>query len=224
MQWLINLGVLVVAYLIGSIPFGLIIVRIKTGQDIRKIESGRTGGTNVMRAAGFGAGLFTAILDVLKSAVAVVIARNVVPGQVWIEVLAPVAAILGHNYPIFLVRRDASGQLHVKGGAGGASCVGGSFGLWWPSIFITVPLGAIVLYFIGYASLATLSVAVTSALIFLYRAWIGASPWEYIFYGIITSLVLAYGLRPNIRRLLDGTERMIGLRAQRRRKRSNSEK
>ncbi len=68
MQMLIAIGVVFLGYIIGSIPFGLLIVKSKTGKDIRTIESGRTGGTNAVRAAGFGAGLLTAILDILKGA------------------------------------------------------------------------------------------------------------------------------------------------------------
>lgn len=61
-----RIGVLILAYLIGSIPFGLIIVKLSTGKDIRSVESGRTGGTNAMRAAGVWAGVATAIFDTLK--------------------------------------------------------------------------------------------------------------------------------------------------------------
>jgi glycerol-3-phosphate acyltransferase PlsY len=64
MQMLTSIGVVIIGYILGSIPFGLLIVKIKTGKDVRTVESGRTGGTNVVRAAGFGAGLLTAILDV----------------------------------------------------------------------------------------------------------------------------------------------------------------
>jgi acyl phosphate:glycerol-3-phosphate acyltransferase len=108
---------LLISYLIGSIPFGLLIVRLKTGRDIRHVESGRTGGTNVMRAAGFWAGLATAVLDILKSFGCVYLARFALPGNYWLEVLAPVMAILGHNYSIFLAERDQNGRLQLRGGA-----------------------------------------------------------------------------------------------------------
>ena len=79
MQIVISIGVLLLAYLIGSFPFGWLIVKLKTGKDIRVIESGRTGGTNAMRAAGFWAGLLTAIMDILKGAAAVWIAKAILP-------------------------------------------------------------------------------------------------------------------------------------------------
>src|SRR5512141_1272514 len=120
MQILIGIGTVIIGYILGSIPFGLLIVKIKTGKDIREVESGRTGGTNAVRAAGFGAGLLTAILDIMKGASAVWLARMVSPDNHLLHVLAPVAAILGHNYSIFLLRHDADGKLRFHGGAGGA--------------------------------------------------------------------------------------------------------
>ncbi|HSF80689.1 MAG TPA: glycerol-3-phosphate acyltransferase [Anaerolineales bacterium] len=215
MQIFAMLAVLLISYVIGSIPSGLLIVKLLTGRDIRSVESGRTGGTNVMRAAGFWAGLFTAILDILKSAACVWFAQIWFRGIVWLEILAPVMAIIGHNYSIFLLERTEAGRLRLRGGAGGAPCVGGSFGLWAPSILFIVPMAAFILYFIGYASVTTLSVAFLSTLIFAYRAWIGLSPWQYAIYGLIAEIVLIWALRPNIRRLLSGNERLIGLRAKR---------
>jgi glycerol-3-phosphate acyltransferase PlsY len=211
---------LFLAYLIGSIPFGLIFVKLFSGKDIRKVESGRTGGTNAMRAAGFGAGILTAIMDLLKGAAVVWLARSFFPLEVnptnaWIHVLAPLATILGHNYSIYLVSRDEKGRLHLRGGAGGAPSTGGALGLWAPSILIIIPVAAAVLFGVGYASLATLSVGLLATLIFAYRAWIGLSPWQYILYGVIALGLLAYSLRPNIKRLLMGNERLVGWRAHR---------
>lgn len=213
MQILISLGILLLSYIIGSIPFGLVIVRLSTGKDIRRVESGRTGGTNAMRAAGFWAGLGTAIMDLLKGAAMVWLARFVAPNNVWLEVLAPVASVLGHNYSIFLAERNEKGQLRLRGGAGGATTVGGAMGLWAPSILIIIPLGALILFGVGYASVATMSVAFSAFLIFAYRAWIGVSPWQYAVYGLITEVILMIALRPNIRRLFQGTERLVGWRA-----------
>ena len=207
--------IILVSYLVGSIPFGLVIVKLKTGKDIRQVESGRTGGTNAMRAAGWGAGILTAILDTSKATVCVWLARWVFPEYYWLHILAPTVAIIGHNYSIFLLERAEKGWVRLRGGAGGAPSVGGSIGLWFPSLFFIVPLGGLLLYFVGYASVATMGTAVISFLIFLYRAWIGASPWEYVFYGIIAEIVLIWALRPNIKRLLNGNERLVGWRARR---------
>jgi glycerol-3-phosphate acyltransferase PlsY len=213
MQILIPIVVIVISYLLGAIPFGLIIVRLKTGQDVRTIESGRTGGTNVVRAAGVWAGAATTFLDGAKGAVCVFLARFLLPGATWLEVVAPIMAIIGHNYSIFLIERDQKRGFRLRGGAGGATCVGGSAGLWLPSLVIIPPIGILIWYFVGYASIATMSITVISTLVFAYRAWIGASPWGYVFYGIISFFILAWSLKPNIRRLIAGNERLVGWRA-----------
>jgi len=214
MEILSRIGVLLLSYLIGSIPFGLIIIKLKTGKDIRSIESGRTGGTNAMRAGGVWAGLATGILDVLKGTGAVLLSNVLIPGShVWLEILAPLLSILGHNYSAFLVERDENGRLRFRGGAGGAPCLGGAIGLWLPSLFFILPLGGLIYYFGGYASLTTMSIALISTLVFAYRAILGLSPWQYAIYGLLAFIALAWSLKPNIKRLLEGNERIVGLRA-----------
>ncbi len=217
MQILIVLAVLVIAYLLGSIPFGWLIVKVTTGRDVRQIESGRTGGTNVMRAAGFLAGFFTGVLDILKGAASVWIARALVPVDfplyTWVEVAAPLLAILGHNYSIYLIERHKStGKMKLRGGAGGATCLGGAIGLWPPAGLIIFPLGLLVYVLVGYASLTTMSVALFAAIIFIVKAIQGALPWEYILFGLVAEIMLVWALRPNIERLRQGNERMHGLR------------
>lgn len=209
MQILIDSGIIVLAYLFGSIPFGLLIVKLKTGKDIREIESGRTGGTNAMRAAGFGAGLLTAILDILKGAVSVWAAQALSPDNQLVHVLAPVAAIAGHNYSIFLAERDEKGRLRLRGGAGGAPSVGGAFGLWAPSLAIIFPLGALVFFTVGYASVTTMSVAVFAIIVFGIRAWMGLMPWIDVLYGLFAFILLVWALRPNIQKLFSGNERLV---------------
>ncbi|RPH71086.1 glycerol-3-phosphate acyltransferase [bacterium] len=219
-----DIGLIVIgligSYLLGSLPFGLLIVKLSTGKDLRDVESGRTGGTNAMRAAGFLVGLLTATLDMLKGAAAVLLVRNLLPGLVWVEVAAPLAAIMGHNYSIFLIEKLSGGKLHLGGGAGGAPCVGGAFGLWPPSLFITLPLLGAVWYGVGYASVATMSAALAAIVIFAIRASLGLSPWVYILYGVFAELILLWALRPNLRRLAAGNERLVGWRARRRDKKN----
>jgi glycerol-3-phosphate acyltransferase PlsY len=215
MQVVLSILVIVCAYVLGSVPSGLLIVKLSTGKDIRRIESGRTGGTNAMRAAGVWAGLGTAVFDALKGAACVWLARGLIPGAVWLEVLAPVLAIVGHNYSIFLVERRENGGIRLRGGAGGAPATGGAFALWPPILLFILPLAALIFYFVGYASVTTLSVALIAIVVFAIRAWVGASPWAYVFYGLAAELVLIWALRPNIRRLLNGTERLVGFRAKR---------
>jgi glycerol-3-phosphate acyltransferase PlsY len=197
---------LIVAYLLGSVPAGFLLVRFYTGRDIRDVGSGRTGSTNVLRAGGGKVALMTGVLDVLKAASAVWIAQRLLPGNEWAAVLAGIAAIIGHNYSIFI---------GFKGGAGGAPTIGAAFALWAPSLLVVVPLGAAVWYFIGYASVATMSFSLIITALFAYRAYAQGGPWAYVGFGLLALLVCLWALRPNIKRLLRGEERMVGWRARR---------
>ncbi len=215
MPILIQTGILLVAYILGSIPFGFILVKIFTGKDVRKVESGRTGGTNSMRAAGFPIGFSTSLLDMFKSAVAVWIARYLFPDFYWLQVFAGFLSVVGHNYSIFLIEKDHQGKFKIGGGAGGTPAIGAIVGFWWPSFFILVPAGYLIVMVIGYASLATLSLPLIGSLILLIRFLKVDQPWEYIFSGLLSEILIVWALRPNIKRLLDGTERLVGFRAKR---------
>jgi glycerol-3-phosphate acyltransferase PlsY len=209
MQILIGLGTVLIGYILGSIPFGLLIVKLKTGKDIRQVESGRTGGTNAVRAAGFGAGLLTAILDILKGAASVWVARWLVPHDTLFHVLAPLAAIVGHNYSLFLINRDADGKLRFHGGAGGAPALGGAMGL-WPWMFpIVFAAGALVWFTLGIASVTTMIIGLVVTIVFAVQISQGSQNPIYIWYGILAELLLLWALRPNIKKLFAGKERVV---------------
>lgn len=209
MQLVLDLAVIFLAYIFGSIPFGLLIVKLKTGKDLREVESGRTGGTNAMRAAGFWAGFATAMLDILKGAGAVWVAKWVTPAA-WVHVVAPLAAILGHNYSIFLAERDENGKiLRLRGGAGGAPSVGGAMGLWWQSILIVLPLGMLTFFTIGIASVTTMAVAFFAIILFAILAAQGVLPWDYVWYAVGAEVLLIWALRPNLKKLFAGEERIV---------------
>ena len=210
MQVLIDIGLLLASYIIGSTPFGLIVVKLMTGKDLRTIASGRTGGTNAMRAAGPWAGVLTAVLDIGKAAVTVWLAQAFT-SNVWIHTQAPIAAVIGHNHSIFLIERDPEGHLRLRGGAGGAAAGGGAFGLWPPVVFTLLPLALLIWYLTGYASVTTLSVGLLTIIIFGVRAALHLGPWEYMLYGFLVEILMVWALRPNIKRLIDGTERRHGL-------------
>ena len=210
MTILTDSGILIAAYLIGSIPFGLIVVKLISGKDIRRVASGRTGGTNAMRAAGVLAGVFTALLDILKAAAVVWLAKALSP-NVWMHTFAPVATILGHNWSIFLAERSPAGRFRLRGGAGGAAAGGGSFGLWAPAGFILVSLCGLIWFGLGYASITTLSVGLLSILLFGIRAALGLGPWQYVIYALLAETIMAWSLRSNLQRLKNGTERRHGL-------------
>jgi glycerol-3-phosphate acyltransferase PlsY len=199
------------AYLIGSIPSGWLVVRVATGKDIRGIESGRTGGTNAMRAAGFLAGLATGVLDILKGAAAVWVSQAMSEGIVWMSVACGLMAVIGHNYSAFLIEKGKDGKIRFKGGAGGATTLGAAIGLWAQSWMFILPFALIFYVVVGYASLTTISIAAAAMGVFLVRAIGGNDPWGYVVFGAVAVVIVIYALRPNIQRLKDGTERRVNL-------------
>ncbi len=201
------------SYLVGSIPFGLIVGKLASGIDVRKFGSGRTGGTNVMRAAGLIPGVITAVLDVMKGVASGWIAEWLAPGDPWLKVLAAVFALWGAIHSVFLLERDEHGVWRLRGGAGGATGLGGAIALWNPSAFFIIPVGAVMYFFVGYASVTTISVAISALVIFTIRAFVDNQPFQYIIFGAAALATVLYALRPNLKRLRDGTERLVGLRA-----------
>ena len=192
----------VAGYIVGSIPFGFLIVKFVKGVDIRQQGSGRTGGTNVFRVAGFAAGLTTAVLDIGKGALSVLLARMLFPELMgWPEALAGAGVVLGHNASIFL---------HFGGGAGGATSVGTALALWPLGGLPALIVGLFVLFIVGYASLATILSALAIALVFTVFAAMGQFvPPAYAVFGWATVLLVCIALRPNIARLLAGTEKRV---------------
>jgi len=211
-----SIGSLVGAYLLGSLPIGMLIVKMVRGRDIRYWFSGRTGGTNVMRMAGIWAGITTTIVDIIKGVSAVWLARTLTRGSVWFEVIAGLLVIVGHNYSIFLVQRK-EGRIHFHGGAGGSATIGAAAGLWLWTLLVIAPVALFFLFGVGYASMATMSIGLVATGVFLWRAIAGQGPWAYVFFGVIAEGLLLWALRPNIRRLLKGEERLVGWRARRKR-------
>jgi glycerol-3-phosphate acyltransferase PlsY len=201
---LISLACGLAGYLVGSIPFGFLIVKLVKGIDIRDQGSGRTGGTNVFRAAGLPAGLITALLDVGKGAVTVLVVRQMFPNtQGWAEVLAGAGVVLGHNASIFL---------GFRGGAGGATSVGTALALWPLGGLPALVLGVFTLFVIGYASLATILSALSVALVFTYFSLTNQGvPVSYGAFGWAIVALVLIALRPNIVRLLAGTEKRVSI-------------
>jgi len=199
------------AYLIGSIPSGWLVVKIATGKDVRKIESGRTGGTNAMRAAGPLAGLFTALLDISKGAAAVWVGQSLFSSPDWLVAMNGLLAILGHNYSAFLIERNEDGKLHFRGGAGGATTLGVAIGLWVNSWLVILPIAGLVYLLVGYASLTTISIALSTMGFFTVKAIDGVTPWVYAILGAAAVGIVLIALKPNIQRIKEGTERHVNL-------------
>ncbi len=189
-------------YLLGSIPFGFIVVGMLRERDITTEGSGRIGGTNAMRAGGLGAGALTVAGDVCKGLAAVAWAHAVLPGVVWAGVLAGWAAVLGHNASIYL---------GFRGGAGSGPNMGVAGAFWPPSLIFTLLCLPFSLFVIGYASVGSLLIAAVIIALFAVRAALGHGPVEYVWYGIGALALVVYALRPNIDRLLKGTEKRVRL-------------
>lgn len=221
MQIFTVIAILLVSYLIGSIPSGWLVVKIASGKDVRRIGSGRVGGTNVMRAVGFLGGFLTGLLDVVKGFSSYWIVGAFLPGDVWLRVAAAAVTILGQIHSIFLIEKNEHGRWHLRGGAGGATCLGGAMALFFNSYMVIVPVGVLVFIFIGYASLTTISIALSGLAVFVYLAATGGGPWQYILYGLLSLILVLWALRPNLKRLRAGTERTVGLRAYLQKRREN---
>jgi acyl phosphate:glycerol-3-phosphate acyltransferase len=201
-QGTIVIATVVVAYLLGSFPAGYLLGRV-WGVNVLKWGSGRTGGTNVLRAAGPVAALLTGALDVGKGAVAVWLAGQIAPeGLVTTgQVLAGAAVILGHNHSIFL---------GFRGGAGVGTSLGALGALYWPAAIALAVLLLVIIAVSRYASLASLIVVTLMPITLLALVTMGRLPSAYILYGFLAWTLIVYAHRPNIRRLLEGTERRIG--------------
>lgn len=188
-------------YLLGSFPTGYLIGRVHR-IDIRRFGSGRTGGTNVLRTLGWLPALLTAAGDVLKGMAAVWLAKALGAPAVG-HAAAAVCAVLGHNYTF---------TLKFKGGAGVAPMVGATATLCLPVAAYLLPIGIAVMAISRYASLGSLTLAVLFPLGMGYQ-WLGHRAYGvYLAASVVMSAVVILAHRPNIRRLLQGTERKIGQR------------
>jgi glycerol-3-phosphate acyltransferase PlsY len=200
MEWFRLILAAVLGYLIGSIPMGYLVIYVMKHQDIRQQGSGRTGGTNAIRAGGSWAGILTGLGDILKGIIAILVARWVMgdsPNRVWAEVVAGVAAVIGHNASIYM---------GFKGGAGTGPNIGVCIALWPISAVWLLPLLPFGLNVIRYASLTSLMIATVIPVSLAIRAALGQGPWLHVLYAVCAALAVVWALRPNIKRLLNGTE------------------
>ena len=200
-----------IGYILGSIPFGFLYVKAKTGKDIRTIGSGRMGGTNSYRAGGIAIGLLTVFSDLLKGAGTVWAATWLFSSKVdpallpWIVTTGGVMAVIGHNWSIFL---------KFRGGAGTAPNVGWSAAIWWPMFPVAFVVMLGIFWAIGMASVASMSMALLIPTIFAVRYFMGLDPTPaYMIGGILTAFAVGWALRPNFKRIAEGKERVVGPRA-----------
>lgn len=190
-----TLALVVLSYLIGAVPTGLVLVRVLTGEDIRQHGSGNIGTVNVLRVAGPATAAAVLIVDILKGLIPVLLAARTV-GSPGAAVACGLAAIVGHNWSVFL---------GFHGGKGIATSFGVLIGLSWPVAAVAAVVWIVVVAITRYASLGSL-LAVASVPISLWR--LHQSP-EYVVFGIVASLFAIYRHRGNIQRLVAGTELRI---------------
>ena len=191
--------VIITAYLIGSIPFGYLVVRHKIGGDIRESGSGGTGATNVSRRAGKAAGVLTLVLDALKGSVAVLLARVLVndgPNADWIVAAAAIAAIVGHIFPVWL---------GFRGGKGVATAVGVFVILAPVALLCAGVLFVAIVSLTRYVSLGSIVAAATIPLF----VWLLLDAGPLLIAAIAGALLIIFAHRGNIGRLARGTEARI---------------
>ena len=187
------------SYLLGAIPFGLLVTRAVTGRDIRAEGSGNIGAANVFRVAGPGLGVIVLALDVVKGAVPVLVARRLDVGPS-IVVAAGIAAIAGHNWSVFLGGRGGKGIATSYGVLLALSpLAGGIAGALWVAVAALT----------RYASLASLLGVLSVPLVM----WIAREPAEHQVFALVATVFAFYRHRSNIGRLLRGEELRITGRA-----------
>ncbi|HET6320235.1 MAG TPA: glycerol-3-phosphate 1-O-acyltransferase PlsY [Chloroflexota bacterium] len=189
----------ILGYLIGSIPTGFLVVRATTGLDVRTVGSGRTGGTNVLRAAGRNAFALTVLGDLAKGAVSVLVARALF-GEL-AQLVAGFCAVLGNNWSIFL---------RSRGGAGVMTTVGTLLVI-APFVVLTVGwLPILLVYVTRISSIGSLVAAIAGPLWMALLVYLGYQPLQNLIYVLLLGALLVVVHIPNIQRLLTGRERRIG--------------
>lgn len=192
--------VALLGYLLGSIPFGYIVCRAR-GVDVTQYGSGRTGGTNVLRTAGTKAAAVSIGLDVLKGAVAVVLGRWLLGTELAVA-LAGFAAVAGHNWSIFI---------GFRGGAGTGTSMGAYFFMApWPTLIVGLSSAFIGFVLLRYASVTSLLIVFLMSPALLIGVVFFHQPVEHLAFALAVGSLVLWSHRPNIKRLLRGTERRIG--------------
>jgi len=191
-------GFVLLGYLLGSIPFGYLLVRATGGGDVRKVGSGNIGATNVARTSGWAVGVATLVLDAAKGFLAVWLTEHFSSGNIRFMMYAGLAAILGHVLPVWL---------KFAGGKGVATALGVFLAICWPAIAAAVLLFILVVLFWRYVSLASISAAAALPLfVYLLYAPRHAPPTAVSVSTLLAAVVVITKHRDNIERLIRGTE------------------
>lgn len=206
------LAIAIIAYLLGAIPFGLIIGKKMANTDVRKLGSGNIGATNVFRTLGWKLGLLTAVLDLAKAAISVLLGMWIIGSDPFIvagldihmqfaQALAALAVMAGHNWSVYI---------GFKGGKGVATFIGGLLVINWYVALIGVAIGIIVILVTRYVSLGSMICAVVIFCALMLATIIAGISPVYPVYGLVAAVLIIFQHRTNIARLQSGTESKLG--------------
>lgn len=198
--------VLILSYLVGSIPSSIIVGKLTKGIDVRQFGSGNAGGTNAFRVLGWKAGLFVSLFDIAKGVFATIVISRIRIGDLPFEnetlvmVLAGLCAILGHTFTIFA---------GFKGGKGVAAGAGMIIGLYPSAFLICLVIFALVLFSTGIVSVSSMTAAVSLPFVLLVSNQLSGGQVDtgLIVFSFIIPLFIIYTHRTNIKRLINGEEK-----------------
>lgn len=191
----------IISYLIGSLSFSYILAKLLKKVDIRQYGSGNAGATNTLRVLGLGPAIAVLLLDCLKGIVAVFIGLHFTDGNTVVAAMSGIAAIVGHNWPIFF---------GFRGGKGVATTIGVLASLVFFSALISGIIAIISIFITRYVSLGSLIFIIgTTIFTWIFSGAFGY-PDYYTYFLIVISLLTIWRHRANIKRLIEGNERKIG--------------
>jgi len=200
------IGVIILCYLIGAIPFGVIIGKVSRGIDIRQYGSGSMGMTNVLRIVGAQAGVLVFATDIAKGAGAAALAGFLLtsPAAEWGQLAGGAAAVVGHCWPVYI---------GFKGGRGINTGFGAILLMTWPVALYSLAAFIVVVALFRYVSLGSIVASLTMLVALIPLVALDEEPFAYLVYGLVAVPIVIFRHRGNIQRLLAGTERKIGERA-----------
>jgi glycerol-3-phosphate acyltransferase PlsY len=205
--------VAVIGYLMGAIPFALIISKRMGGIDISKHGSGNLGGTNVLRVLGFKAGAIVMALDIAKAFVPVMLARFIIGDSVisiagfalnwqWGQVITALMVMVGHSWSVYI---------KFRGGKGAAAYFGSWFAIWPVAVLVGGAILILTVWLSRYMSLGSILSSLGILCLFAVLTLIDVSPPVYLIYSVVAAALIVYQHRSNISRLQAGTESRMGI-------------
>jgi glycerol-3-phosphate acyltransferase PlsY len=205
--------VAVIGYLMGAIPFALIISKRMAGIDISKRGSGNLGGTNVLRVLGFKAGAIVMALDLAKAFAPVMLARFIIGDSVlsiagftinwqWGQVITALMVMVGHSWSVYI---------KFRGGKGAAAYFGSWFAIWPVAALVGGVILIVTVLLSKYMSLGSILGSLSILCLFMVLTLTDVSPPVYLIYSLVAAALIVYQHRSNISRLQAGTENRMGL-------------